>query len=96
MKWGDIGSELGEKHVLRAERDAPDAERNNSDGGVEMTQWQCSNCGYQFQAESVPERCPSCKQTCTFSDVTCYTPECGGPGNVDPRLAGRRGKLLNE
>jgi hypothetical protein len=23
---------------------------------------------------------------CEFKNVTCYTPECGGPGNIDPRL----------
>jgi rubredoxin len=51
-----------------------------------MTQWQCSNCRYMFEAETVPERCPSCKEACTFLDVTCYTPDCGGPGNIDPQL----------
>jgi hypothetical protein len=44
----------------------------------------------------VPEKCPSCKQTCTFSDVTCYIPDCGGPGNIDPRLVGKKDKSLNE
>ena len=57
-----------------------------------MTQWQCSNCGYTFGAEGPPERCPSCKQACTFSDVTCYIPECGGPQNIDPRLAAQKDK----
>jgi len=53
-----------------------------------MTQWKCSDCGYTFPASQVPTQCPSCKEKCTFSDVSCYTPECGGPesGNVDPRL----------
>jgi rubredoxin len=51
-----------------------------------MVQWQCSNCRYMFEAEEAPDQCPSCKQTCTFLDVTCYTPDCGGPGNVDPQL----------
>jgi rubredoxin len=51
-------------------------------------QWSCNNCGYTFAAEQVPNKCPSCHQECTFVNVTCYTPECGGPesGNVDPRL----------
>jgi rubredoxin len=62
----------------------------------QMTQWKCSNCGYTFGADSVPDRCPSCKQTCTFSDVTCYIPDCGGPGNIDPRLVGKKGKPGNE
>ncbi len=21
-----------------------------------------------------------------FKNITCYTPACGGPGNIDPRL----------
>ncbi len=62
----------------------------------QMTQWKCSNCSYTFGAETVPDRCPSCKQTCTFSDVTCYIPDCGGPGNIDPRLVGKKGKPINE
>ena len=61
-----------------------------------MTQWKCSNCGYTFGANTVPERCPSCKQTCTFSDVTCYIPDCGGPDNLDPRLVGKKDKPVNE
>ena len=51
-----------------------------------MTQWQCSNCGYTFGAETPPDQCPSCKQACTFNNVTCYIPDCGGPENIDPRL----------
>jgi rubredoxin len=61
-----------------------------------MTQWKCSNCGYTFEAEALPDRCPSCKQACTFSDVTCYIPDCGGPGNIDPRLAGKKDKSINK
>jgi rubredoxin len=60
---------------------------NSNKGVTELTQWQCSNCGYTFGAEAPPDRCPSCKQACTFSDVTCYIPDCGGPENIDPRLA---------
>ena len=53
-----------------------------------MTQWKCSNCGYTFGADTLPDRCPSCRQVCIFSDVTCYIPDCGGPENIDPRLVG--------
>jgi rubredoxin len=51
-------------------------------------QWSCNNCGYIFAAEQVPDIYPFRKQTCTFVNVTCYTPDCGGPesGNIDPRL----------
>ena len=61
-----------------------------------MTQWQCSNCGTLLAAEAPPERCPSCKETCTFKDVTCYVPDCGGQGNLDPRLVGKKEKPFNE
>jgi rubredoxin len=53
--------------------------------------WKCTLCGYLFRAPvPPPDRCPSCNETCTFLDVTCYTPECGGPesGNYDPKLVG--------
>jgi len=39
-----------------------------------------------FAAETAPDLCPSCKQACSFLNVTCYTPDCGGEGNVDPQL----------
>ena len=53
-----------------------------------MTWWKCSNCNYTFEADSTPNKCPSCKETCVFKDVTCYIPECGGPegGAIDQRL----------
>jgi rubredoxin len=36
-----------------------------------------------------PETCPSCKKKCEFVDVSCYTPDCGGPdsGNINPDIA---------
>jgi len=61
-----------------------------------MAQWKCSNCDYTFEAEAPPNNCPSCKQACTFTDVTCYIPECGGPGNIDPRLVSKREKPIND
>jgi rubrerythrin len=48
--------------------------------------WQCSNCGFTLQAAQPPEICPMCRGQCEFKDVTCYLPECGGPGGIDPRL----------
>jgi len=48
--------------------------------------WKCLGCGNTIQVPNPPETCPSCKEKCTFKDITCYTPECGGPGNIDPRL----------
>ncbi len=61
-----------------------------------MTQWKCSFCAYTFSADTVPEKCPSCQQNCTFSDVTCYTPECGGQQNADPKLLGIKDKPIND
>jgi len=51
-----------------------------------MTYWKCGNCGFLLTAEKPPASCPSCKETCEFLNATCYTPECGGPGNLDPRI----------
>jgi rubredoxin len=61
-----------------------------------MTQWKCSNCGYILEADTLSDRWPSCKQACTFSDVSCYIPDCGGPQNIDPRLAGKKDGPGNE
>ena len=59
-----------------------------------MPFWKCSNCGYTFQADMAPEDsiCPSCKEKCTFKNVTCYLEECGMRPehpeieHIDPRL----------
>ena len=51
-----------------------------------LTYWKCGKCGYLITAALPPNKCPSCKEKCDFRNVTCYTPECGGPGNVDPKL----------
>lgn len=51
-----------------------------------LTYWKCSNCKYVLTAAKPPEVCPQCKKKCEFLNVTCYTPECGGPGHIDPRL----------
>jgi rubrerythrin len=51
-----------------------------------QTFWKCDECGYTLSAESPPEKCPGCGKRCEFRNVTCYTPECGGPGHIDRRL----------
>jgi rubrerythrin len=51
-----------------------------------LTYWKCSQCGFLFTAAMPPDSCPQCGQKCGFLNVTCYTPECGGPGNIDSRL----------
>jgi len=51
-----------------------------------LTFWKCSHCGFLLTAATPPELCPGCKEKCNFLNVTCYTPECGGPDKVDPRL----------
>ncbi len=51
-----------------------------------LTFWKCSKCGFLLTAATPPDACPSCKEKCDFLNVTCYTPECGGPDNIDPRL----------
>ncbi|MBN2402970.1 MAG: hypothetical protein JXN64_11290 [Spirochaetes bacterium] len=51
-----------------------------------QTYWKCEECGYTLTASAPPEICPACNKKCIFKNVTCYTPECGGPGNIDGRL----------
>ena len=51
-----------------------------------MSKWMCSECGYMAEGETFPGPCPSCKQACSFNDITCYIPDCGGEQNIDPRL----------
>lgn len=41
--------------------------------------WKCGNCGYELEADTPPEVCPSCNKKCEFIDNNCYTPECGLP-----------------
>ena len=48
--------------------------------------WKCTKCGYTMAADGPPETCPQCKENCEFKDVSCYLPDCGGSGNIDPRL----------
>ena len=50
-----------------------------------MASWKCGNCGYELEAQTPPDVCPSCKQACEFLDNSCYTPDCGGEGK-DPRI----------
>ena len=55
-----------------------------------MTYWMCDKCNFVVEATKPPDPCPSCNIKCTFSDVTCYTPECGGIGSLDSRLVAQR------
>jgi rubredoxin len=50
-----------------------------------LNDWKCSKCGYTLKADAPPEKCPACKETCEFVNVTCYIPECGFTGS-DQRL----------
>ena len=57
-----------------------------------MNYWMCSECNSVFEAETPAEVCPSCHVKCTFTNVTCYIPECGGPDHLDRRLVAQRVK----
>ena len=57
-----------------------------------MSWWMCSDCDYVLEADTPPETCPNCKKKCIFSDVTCYTPECGGYGQLDAKLVALKAK----
>lgn len=54
--------------------------------------WMCEECDFVFQAENLPESCPGCRRKCTFVNVTCYIPECGGEHHLDPRLVAQRAR----
>jgi len=54
--------------------------------GCGLTYWKCGQCGYLITAAIPPDSCPDCGDKSGFKNVTCYTPEFGGPGNIDPRL----------
>lgn len=54
-----------------------------------MANWKCSKCGYTLEEKIPPTECPSCKQKCEFLDVSCYTPDCAGPG-VDQRIGNKK------
>ncbi len=51
-----------------------------------LTYWKCEKCGFLITAAAPPGTCPNCGRECAFKNVTCYIPECGGPGNIDPRI----------
>ena len=55
-----------------------------------MNYWMCSECDYVFEAEVPPETCPSCHNKCTFSDVSCYIPECGGPDHLNQKMVAQK------
>ena len=52
----------------------------------DLTFWKCEKCGYTITVATPPGVCPECNEECVFRNITCYTPDCGGPGNIDPRL----------
>ena len=56
-----------------------------------MANWKCNNCGYQLEADSPPETCPSCNTKCEFLDNTCYTPDCHFEGK-DSRIGSKKDK----
>jgi CRP/FNR family cyclic AMP-dependent transcriptional regulator len=57
-----------------------------------MAHWMCTTCGYYLQISDPPNKCPSCEQTCVFTNVTCYRPGC--EEQIDPVLMGNTLKLL--
>ncbi|BEQ15036.1 hypothetical protein FAK_21020 [Desulfoferula mesophila] len=50
---------------------------------IPQVTWKCTKCGYTYTAEKPAEECPSCHEKCEFIDVSCYTPDCAGPGTDD-------------
>lgn len=65
---------------------SPDKFKGDICPKCELTYWKCGKCRFLLSASIPPKICPSCKEKCDFHNVTCYTPECGGPKNIDPKL----------
>ena len=53
---------------------------------ADLNFWKCRECSLLITSVNPPDLCPTCNMKCPFVNVTCYAPECGGPGNIDPRL----------
>ena len=51
-----------------------------------LTYWKCGKCGFLFTASVPPDIYPECGEKGNSKNVTCYIPECGGPGHVDQRI----------
>jgi len=51
-----------------------------------LAYWKCSACGFLITAERPTDVCPECNERCNFVNVTCYTPDCGSPCHIGPRL----------
>ena len=51
-----------------------------------MPCWMCTSCGHYVNTGTPPDECPQCRQRCSFGNVTCYRPECGGERNSDPKI----------
>jgi len=51
-----------------------------------MAKFMCTICKYSIEGNTPPEKCPSCGNACSFVDATCYTPECGCEGNLNPDI----------
>jgi rubrerythrin len=51
-----------------------------------LSYWKCNKCNFIMTTASPPDICPNCHDKCTFMNITCYTPDCGGPEHIDPRL----------
>lgn len=54
--------------------------------GCGLTWWKCGKCKFLITAAVPPDVCPECGEKFAFVNVTCYTPECGGPDNYNPKL----------
>jgi len=54
--------------------------------GCGLTWWKCGKCKFLITAAAPPDVCPECGEKFAFVNVTCYTPECGGPDNYNPKL----------
>jgi rubrerythrin len=77
---------LHEREEARVVGTDPDAFQADICPNSGLPYWKCCQCGFLITADRPPVSCPECHEKCAFTNVTCYTPDCGGPGHIDPRL----------
>ena len=75
-----------EKKCMNCGQALPESHETALCPGCGQTYWKCGDCGYTLTAQTPPNTCPACNKDCEFKNITCYTPDCGGPGCIDPRL----------
>jgi rubredoxin len=85
LKLSSEGEELWDKY--NGGKEGYFEKEEKEEGKTNKIHWKCSLCGYQYEGDFKPlDKCPSCYQSCSFIDATCYIPECQLPDERDRRI----------